>query len=245
MNRPRGKIEEFSLFSYSLAEEMNLLIYTPASFSPLNKYTLLIAQDGKDYFQLGRIGRVVEELSIKHEIENLIIVGIPYKSVEDRRRKYHPDGSQFDAYIRFLAHELVPFLDAEYPSLQIGMGRALIGDSLAATVSFMAALEYPNTFGHVILQSPFVNDQVLQRAENMKSAELLQIYHTIGMEENEVRTTDNQTKDFLTPNRELSKILHKKGCLYHYHEFEGGHFWTHWQPDLKRALQAVFSKKGD
>lgn len=245
MNDPRGKIEELSLFSYSLAEEMTLLIYTPASFSPLNKYTLLIAQDGKDYFQLGRIGRVVEELSNKHEIENLIIVGIPYKSVEDRRSKYHPEGNQFEAYIRFLAHELVPFLDAEYPTLQIGMGRALIGDSLAATVSFMAALEYPNTFGHVILQSPFVNDQVLKGAKEMQNAELLQIYHTVGKGETEVRTTDNQMKDFLTPNRELSEILHKKGCLYRYHEFEGGHFWKHWQPDLREALLALFSKKGD
>jgi len=245
VNDPQGKIEEVSLFSYSLAEEMTLLIYTPASYSPLNKYTLLIAQDGKDYFQLGRIGRVVEELNKENEIENLIIVGIPYKSVEDRWRKYHPDGNQFEAYIRFLAHELVPFLDTEYPTLQIGMGRALIGDSLAATVSFIAALEYPNTFGHVILQSPFVNDQILQYAEEMKNAELLQIYHTIGNAETEVRTTDKQTKDFLTPNRELTEILHKKSCLYHYHEFEGGHFWTHWQPDIKKALQTVFSKKSD
>jgi enterochelin esterase-like enzyme len=242
MEYPKGSIEELNVFSYALGAEMTLLVYTPASFSPLNKYTLLIAQDGKDYFQLGRIGRVVDELHANKEIENLIIVGIPYASVEDRRRKYHPEGSQQEAYIRFLAHELVPFLDKEYPTLQIGMGRALIGDSLAATVSFMAALEYPNTFGHVILQSPFVDENVLQHARKFNNAELINIYHTIGTEETKVKTTDNLVKDFLTPNRELSEFLQTKGGLYHYHEFEGGHFWTHWQPDIKNALKKMFSK---
>jgi len=242
MDYSKGSIEELSLFSYALAEEMTLLVYTPASFSPLNKYTLLIAQDGKDYFQLGRLGRVVDELHANNEIENLIIVGIPYASVEDRRRKYHPEGAQQGAYIRFLAHELVPFLDNEYPTMQIGLGRALIGDSLAATVSFMAALEYPNTFGHVILQSPFVDETVLQQVKNFKNAELLNIYHTVGNKETEVKTTDNKSKDFLTPNRELSKLLQNHNGLYHYHEFEGGHFWTHWQPDIKNALKKMFSK---
>ncbi|WP_404331259.1 alpha/beta hydrolase [Mesobacillus maritimus] len=245
MDYQKGSIEELSLFSYALAEEMTLLVYTPASFSPLYKYTLLIAQDGKDYFQLGRIGRVVDELHANNEIENLIIVGIPYASVEDRRRKYHPEGAQQEAYIRFLAHELVPFLDKEYPTLQMGMGRALIGDSLAATVSFMAALEYPNTFGRVILQSPFVDENVLQQTKKFKKAELLNIYHTVGNKETEVKTTDNKTKDFLTPNRELSKLLQNQDGLYHYHEFEGGHFWTHWQPDIKSALKKMFSKQMD
>lgn len=242
MDFPKGSIEELSLFSYALAEEMTLLVYTPASFTPLNKYTLLIAQDGKDYFQIGRIGRVVDELNANNEIENLIIIGIPYASVEDRRRKYHPEGAQQQAYIRFLAHELVPFLDEEFPTLQMGMGRALIGDSLAATVSFMAALQYPNTFGHVILQSPFVDECVLKHAQNFNNAELLNIYHTVGNKETEVKTTDNKTKDFLTPNRELSNLLKNQNGLYHYHEFEGGHFWTHWQPDIKSALKKMFSK---
>ena len=69
------------------------------------------------------------------EIEDLIIVGIPYRDVHDRRKKYHPDGEQHAAYIRFLAHELVPYLDEEFPTYQIGTGRVLIGDSLGATVS--------------------------------------------------------------------------------------------------------------
>ncbi|MCM3573106.1 alpha/beta hydrolase-fold protein [Mesobacillus subterraneus] len=240
MGFPMGKIEEITLQSKELGEEVSMLVYLPANYSPLYKYSLLIAQDGRDYFQLGRIGRVADDLLGKKEIENVIIVGIPYESVEDRRSKYHPKGEQHQAYIRFLAHELVPYLDEQYPTYQMGMGRALIGDSLAATVSLLAALQYPHTFGKALLQSPYVNEDVAAAVKGFDKPELLQIYHTVGDQETEVKTS-SKNKDFLTPNRELSKVFKERGFGYFYDEFSGDHTWTHWQPDLKRAIRHMFS----
>ncbi|WP_180322349.1 alpha/beta hydrolase [Mesobacillus foraminis] len=239
MSFPRGTLNELKLHSNALEEEMTLLVYQPAAFSPLNKYTIMIAQDGRDYFQLGRIGRVADELLAAKKIENLMIIGIPYHSVEDRWKKYHPDGEQNEAYIRFLAHELVPFIDRTFPTLQVGMGRALIGDSLGATVSLRTALRYPHTFSKVILQSPYVNEKVLQETRDFPEGPQLDIYHTVGSKETAVKTTKEGIQDFLTPNRELSRILETKTISYHYGEFEGGHFWTHWQPDIKEALQKI------
>ncbi|WP_438646618.1 alpha/beta hydrolase [Robertmurraya kyonggiensis] len=237
----KGKITEHFFESKELKETIQLLIYLPESFSPLYKYSLLIAQDGRDYFQLGRIGRVADELMKDGEIENLIIIGIPYKDVQDRRKKYHPDGEQNAAYIRFLAKELVPFLDEQFPSYQMGMGRALIGDSLGATVSLMAALQFPHTFGKVILQSPYVNDEIIEAVVDFTQPHLLSLYHIIGKEETEVKTTSNIMEDFLTPNRELNIVIESKAFPYFYDEFEGNHTWTYWQPDIKRALRRMFS----
>ncbi len=241
MDFPMGKIEEITIQSKELGEAITMLVYLPANYSPLYKYSLLIAQDGRDYFQLGRIGRIADEFIGKKEIENVIIIGIPYDSVEDRRQKYHPKGEQHQAYIRFLAHELVPYLDERYPTYQMGMGRALIGDSLAATVSLLAALHYPHTFGKVLLQSPYVNEEVFSAVKNFSHPELLNIYHTVGEQETFVKTSSSKNKDFLTPNRELSKIFKDKGFGYFYEEFSGDHTWTHWQPDLKRAMKRMFS----
>jgi enterochelin esterase-like enzyme len=241
MNFPMGKIQEVTINSKELGEEIIMFVYLPANYSPLYKYSLLIAQDGRDYFQLGRVGRIADELLANKEIENVIIVGIPYQSVDDRRKKYHPAGEQHQAYIRFLAHELVPYLDKEYPTYQMGMGRALIGDSLAATVSLMAALQYPHTFGKVLLQSPYVNEHVLSAVKEFSEPSLLTIYHTVGERETVVKTTSSKEKDFLTPNRELSKIFQEKGSSYFYDEFAGDHTWTYWQPDLKRAIKLMFS----
>ncbi|MGG3469861.1 esterase family protein [Neobacillus pocheonensis] len=240
MEFPKGTIKELTFQSEALGEDMQLLVYLPANFSPLYKYSLLIAQDGRDYFQLGRIGRLADEYLYEREIENLIIVGVPYKNVEDRRRKYLPSGEQNQPYIRFLAHELVPFLDQEFPTYQMGSTRALIGDSLGATVSLMTALQYPHTFGKVLMQSPFVDQKVLELVADFTEPQLLEIYHVIGKQETEVKITDGKTGDFLTPNRQLSKLINEKPFTYFYEEFNGNHTWTFWQPDLRRALKMLF-----
>lgn len=240
MKYPKGTIKELAFQSLELEEEIQLLIYLPANFSPLYKYSLLIAQDGRDYFNLGRLGRLADEFLYEGESENFLIVGIPYKDVADRRRKYHPDGDQNHQYIRFLAHELVSFLDKEFPTYQLGSTRALIGDSLGATVSLMTALQYPHTFGKVLLQSPLVDNQVLQLVKDFSEAQLLEIYHVVGTEETEVYTTDGKVSDFLTPNRDLSKLISEQSFSYFYEEFNGNHTWKFWQPDLRRALKMLF-----
>ncbi|MCM3571205.1 esterase family protein [Neobacillus mesonae] len=240
MDYPRGKIQELLFHSHELNEDLQLLIYLPANFSPLYKYSLLIAQDGRDYFQLGRIGRLADEFLYNKEIENIIIVGVPYKNIQDRRQKYHPAGSQNKQYIRFLAHELVPFLDQKFPTYQMGTTRALIGDSLGAAVSFMTALQYPHTFGKVLMQSPYVDEHIINLVKNFNEPELLEIYHIIGEQETEVKTTEGKISDFLTPNRELSKHLSERPFSYFFEEFAGNHTWTFWQPDLRRALKMIF-----
>ncbi|RFU66732.1 alpha/beta hydrolase [Peribacillus glennii] len=237
---PKGTIKEYKLDSLELEEEMELLVYLPANFSPLNKHTVLIAQDGRDYFQLGRIGRVADQLANEGQIGNLIIVGIPYRDVHDRRSKYHPSGEKHTSYIRFLAHELVPFIDQEFPTYHMGLGRALIGDSLGATVSLLAAVQYPNTFGKCIMQSPLVNEAVEKAVKDFEHPQLLEIYHIVGKEETEVPTTDGGIANFIEPNRGLSNLFKEKGFSYFYDEFDGNHTWKYWQPDLKRALKHIF-----
>jgi Enterochelin esterase and related enzymes len=234
-------IKEETFFSEELGEEVSLLMYLPTSFSPLSHHHLLIAQDGGDYFKLGRIARFVEELTEEQTIEDLIVVGIPYKDIQDRRRKYHPDGSQFNSYIRFLAHELIPFLEERFPLLPIGRGRALIGDSLAATVSLMAALHYPHTFGKVIMQSPYVDEKVLEAIDAFSQPSLLSIYHQIGKQETAVKTTDGKIKDFYTINQKLHEQMVHKGFECIYEEFDGDHRWTYWQPQLKDILKKMFA----
>ncbi|CAG9620482.1 alpha/beta hydrolase [Sutcliffiella rhizosphaerae] len=239
MAKKFGRTEEFSLFSNELKEEMILLVYTPANYSPLYKYNILIAQDGKDYFTLGRIGSTADRLLKENKMQNTIIVGIPYKDVKDRWNKYHPDGEKNSAYIRFLAHELVPYLDEKYPSYQMGMGRALIGDSLAGTVSLVAALSYPHTFGKVIMQSPYVDEKVMKTVTEFEQPSLLSLYHVIGTKETEVPTTNGEKKNFIEPNRALHTLMKDKSYSVYYEEFEGTHTWTYWQPDLKKALSTM------
>ena len=237
----KGTVQDLKFYSEALQENLDLYIYVPANYSPLYKYNILIASDGKDYFQLGGITKLADELIEDYEIENLIIAFVPYIDSKDRRHKYIPSGEKHEAYLRFLAHELVPYLDREYATYQMGRGRGLIGDSLAATASLMAALKYPNIFGKVILQSPYVDDDVLKAVEQFKNPADLSIYHIIGKGENKVITLDKTIKDFLTPNRQLHNLMLSKGFSTFYDEFDGNHTWKYWKTDLRRALIENFN----
>ncbi|GLC87718.1 alpha/beta hydrolase [Lysinibacillus piscis] len=237
----KGSVQDVAFYSEALQEELQLYIYVPANYSPLYKYNILIASDGKDYFQLGGVTRLADELIDNYEIENVIIAFVPYKNIDDRRRKYIPSGEQHEAYLRFLAHELVPYLDAEYATYQMGMSRAVIGDSMAATASLMAALKYPSIFGKAILQSPYVDEDVIQAVEQFQHTSAISVYHIIGKGETAVTTTDKQIKDFLTPNRQLHQLLVSKSIPTFYDEFDGDHTWKHWKPDLRRALIENFN----
>ncbi|TWI57837.1 esterase family protein [Halalkalibacter nanhaiisediminis] len=235
----QGTITEDKINSQELNEEISLLIYTPPNFTPLNTYDVLICQDGSDYFQLGRIPRQAEELMEDAEMRETIIIGVPYPSVDERRKRYHPNGEKTPAYIRFLANELVPYIDDHYPTHQLASGRTLAGDSLAATVSLMAAVEYPSLFGQVMMHSPYVNKKLFEVISAFEKSEDISLYHVIGLKETAVVTTDKKTIDFLSPNRKLSELLKEKSFTYTYDEFDGDHTWTYWQKDLPRGLMTL------
>lgn len=74
-----GIIHEKKLFSRELEEEMTVLVYLPNTYSPLYKYHTVIAQDGHDYFRLGKIGRQAEELMSKGKLTAASLSASPIK----------------------------------------------------------------------------------------------------------------------------------------------------------------------
>ncbi|MEJ8766752.1 alpha/beta hydrolase-fold protein [Oceanobacillus sp. HCA-5259] len=233
----KGKMIDKEIESKYLDETKVLKIYYPESFSDLYKYNICIMFDGDDYYQMGRIATYSDRLHEDYELTNTIFVGIHYKDAEDRRRKYHPNGNEYDAFTKFVVKEVVPLLDDLLPTYHMGKSRILMGDSLAGTFSLLTALRYPNTFGKVILQSPFIDEAVMEQVKQAKDHAALDIYHTIGEKENEAKLTDGRTVDQLTPNRELRDFLEAGNSNYFYYELEDGeHTWKYWQKDMIRAL---------
>jgi len=200
-------------------------------------------QDGNDYYQIGRVATLSDRLHTDMEISNTIFVGIHYQDKFDRWKKYHPDGEQNKNYIKFLVHEVVPFLDDLLPTYNMGQTRTLMGDSLAGTLALLTAFKYPNTFGKVIMQSPYVNETVLETIKQTDAIQPIDIYHTIGQDETDVSLSNGNTENFINPNRELKELLYNKNVTYHYHEITNGeHTWKYWQKDLPHALKTMFSE---
>ncbi|MBM7571562.1 alpha/beta hydrolase [Aquibacillus albus] len=236
----KGKMVDKEINSTYLEETITIKWYQPEAFTPLNTYHLCIMQDGNDYFQMGRVATLSDKLHDEAEIEDTVFVGIHYRNRYDRHDKYHPSGPKNEAYTNFLVREVLPLLDQELSTHQISGSRTLMGDSLAGTLALMTAIKYPNTFGNVIMQSPYVDETVLDAVQKANNLDKLSIYHTIGTEEANVETTIAEVKDFLTPNRKLRDLITEKNTEYIYHELEGNHTWKYWQQDLPRALKTIF-----
>ncbi|SHM40728.1 alpha/beta hydrolase [Gracilibacillus kekensis] len=229
-----GTMNDAKINSNYLQEEIEIKWYVPEGFTPFKDYQLCFMQDGDDYFQMGRVATLSDQLHAEVEIEPTIFVGIHYQDKYDRQDKYHPNGKKNNDYIQFLVKEALPFVE---DALHITpVKRALIGDSLAGTLAFIVASQFPDTFDIVIMQSPYVNEKVLTQAEHVNNFSNLEVFHSIGTEETEVHTTSGEVSDFLTPNRTLNQLLEGKLNTYQYDEFTGNHTWKYWQKDLKKIL---------
>ena len=78
MSQTIGELKKFHFIAHHFKKMLHF-VYLPVNYTPLHKHTVVIAQDGRDYFQLGKAHRVIERLRETEEIDRTIIVGIPYK----------------------------------------------------------------------------------------------------------------------------------------------------------------------
>lgn len=233
---------EKEIESRYLNETLSLRIYEPEQIDPLYETNVCIMQDGNDYYNMGRVATVSDQLHDNYDIVNTIFIGIHYKDRFQRRERYHPDGEEHEAYVNFVVEEVVPALKNIVPLNPLGITYSLMGDSLAGTLAYILAVKHPQIFKNIIIQSPLINDELLELAKQSDEINNLNIYHTIGLQETDVETTVDGSVEFVEPNKALNRILSEKVRFYHYFEFpDGEHTWKYWQQDLPRALTTIFS----
>jgi enterochelin esterase-like enzyme len=114
-------------------------------------------------------GRAAAELIRAGAIEPPIMVGI-YNTGTERIHEYTPTRGRFDGpdgkpartrallrrYSRFVASEVVPFIDSRYPTLRDPEHRATIGSSLGGLAALYGAFWHRDVFGAAAALSPSV-----------------------------------------------------------------------------------------
>lgn len=237
----KGKMYDIQIESTFLQETMTVKIYEPEQYNSLYENQIVIMQDGDDYFQLGRVATVSDEMHDDYELSNTVFVGIHYIDRFDRLKKYHPDGEQYEAYKKFLIQEVIPAVENICPLNPLGTTYTLMGDSLAGTIALMTAMDAPEIFSKIVLQSPLVNEEVLEIARQASAIKDVAIYHSIGLDETNVGTTKDGLVDFLTSNRELAHHLQQHVMNYTYQEIENGnHTWKFWQKEMRTVFETMF-----
>ncbi len=233
-----GKINKHQFYSDILEREVTISIYLPEDYTDLFKHQVIICFDGLDFLRFGRIQREYERLRKDQEIQRAIIVGFHYESVEKRREEFHPQGCRSHLTVKAIGKELLPFIDATFPTYKVGNARLLMGDSLAGSIALLTSLTYPTIFSQVAMLSPQYDDIIKEKLIDCETKEQLSIWHAIGLEEEDFTLpTNGKRANFLTPNRELNQLIKQYHVKYEYQEFDGGHNWKSWKPMLGDILK--------
>jgi enterochelin esterase-like enzyme len=221
-----------------LPEARSVKIYMPPGYNELMSYPVLYCQDGEDFFNFGRTATTITRLILDEGLEPALVVGV---DVDKRVRtdEYSPDGSRFEAYCRFFAEELVPYIEERYPARRERADRVIAGDSLGGTVSLHLALEYPELFNRVLSLSGAFLESTRSRLAAESDLSWLELYMLIGLQETAVETSSG-TFDFLNENRLTRTMLEAKGTKLVYEEKDGKHIWGFWQKELPGALTRFF-----
>lgn len=213
-------------------------VYAPPGYNELLSYPVVYCQDGNDFFTMGRIATIANQLILEEGIEPFMIVGV---SVERSKRtsEYAANGSRTEAYKRFFTDELLPYIEERYPIRRDPSSRVLAGDSLGGTVSLHLALDRPDLFPKVLSLSGAFFQPTLDALTMKESLNWLDIWMVVGLDETAVETHSG-TFDFIYWNREAKQILEQKGAAVSYREKPGDHVWGLWQKELPDGLRHFF-----
>jgi enterochelin esterase-like enzyme len=233
----RRKVEKPLIASRHLGENRALRIFLPPGYDGGSPRPIVYCQDGEQFFNFGRIATAAERLAFEEGRLAPLIVGIDV-DVRKRTEEYAPGGSRFADYCRFVAEELLPWVEAKYGAAPSPEERIVAGDSLGATVSLHLALDYPHLWRRVIAFSGAFLPESQERVERERRLDGLMVYQLVGIRETEVKT-ERGTFDFLALNRTMARLLKERGAELRYAEEEGDHLWGFWQAWMGDALRRM------
>lgn len=177
------------------ARGYDLRVFLPTGYdeNTLQRFPVLYMQDGQNLFfpehaPQGKHWRVAETLATLDAmclIRQVIVVGIYPR---DRMSEYTRPG--YEAYTRFLAQELKPWVDAHYRTLVAPRFTAVMGSSLGGVVSLHAGWSRPDVFGQVGAMSATFGyqDDLLERVLGERKR-ALRVYLDSGWPRDNYETT--------------------------------------------------------
>jgi enterochelin esterase-like enzyme len=187
---PVGQLDIVTLHSQTLGAARAIRVWTPPNLKRGDRCDVLYLNDGQNLFGDGPYedggGWHADEgaaaLIAARAIDPLIVVGID-NGGDDRARgidylpvpdpfEQNPAPSGADRYLDFVIHDVMPYVNAHYPTRTGAAHTGFGGSSYGAASAFYAALSRPGVFGRLLLESPSVgagNGVMLERARTTRT----------------------------------------------------------------------------
>ncbi len=238
-----GEIRQLSVASDAFGEERRVGVYLPARFRPVRRtgrrrYPLLVVHDGSDYLRYSDLKTVLDNLIHRLEVAPLVVA---LTDAGERLAEYpdHP------AHSRFLADELVPFLEREFPLRVEPVDRGLMGASFGAVACLAAAWRRPRFYSRLLLQSgSFAFTDIGEHHRGATFDPVVEFMNAFrrepGRPSDKVFVSCGTYESLIYENRSLVPLLQETGMEVRYVEARDGHHWENWRDRLREGLSWLF-----
>jgi len=240
---PPGLQRSLAIRSGALDRPVPVTLYLPASFSmePEHRYPLLILHDGTDYLHHAAASTVLDNLIHRGLVPEFVVA---FCDPRDRLTEYADD----ERHARFVAEELVPYLESHLPLIGGADARCLGGASFGAVATLSTAARYPDMFGRLLLQSGSfagASDDCVEPADTDIWAPVYEFVQRFKADPKKVADkvfmSCGVMESMISENRAMHPILKATGMPVVLGEALDGHTWGCWRDLLGIALPWLFA----
>ncbi|MEM1041668.1 MAG: alpha/beta hydrolase-fold protein [Bacteroidota bacterium] len=229
-----------------------VLVHTPPGYDAeaSARYPSVYFLDGRDYVAFAHAPAVLDWLTERGETEPVVAV---FVDPPNRHRPESPNRmteyGMNDAFVAFLADELVPFIDSRYRTRPAADARLIVGDSYGGLAATYVPFRRSDVFGLGHSQSgyhSFQGDRMIRLIASAPPAPV-RLYVDVGTYETTVGVglLPDGERDFTAANRRLRDALTKRGYDFVYAEYPEGHTWGNWRAHLMDGLRRFFPAEAD
>jgi enterochelin esterase family protein len=231
----KGRLSEpFVIESKKLGYAKRFTVYTPSGVEKLRNLPVLYVTDGHEFGnpEMGALPTILDNLLAEGRIRPVIAVFVDPRDVATGENKRGPELLTNPRFQWFLTEELIPWIDARYPTRPLPEARALAGMSLGGLHATYTAMRQPNYFGLIGALSPYYLAKPAVLAEVEKSPrQPVKLFVSQGTYDYDVDNT-----------RHLRDVLKAKGYSFRYLEANDGHSWGNWRNILDDMVTYFFGK---
>jgi enterochelin esterase family protein len=233
-----GTLEELVVPSQALARDARVTLYLPARFRRTRRYPLLIVHDGGDFLAYAGMRTVLDNLIHRLDVAEMLVALL---HPGERLIEYadHP------GHARFLAEELTPRLERDWPLVGEPGCRGLMGASFGAVASLAAAVRRPRVFDRLMLLSgsfAFTDIGPSRRGPAFEPVvDFVNAFRKAPVPVSEqVFVSCGIYESLIHENRAMLPLLQGTGMEVRYVEARDGHNWENWRDRLREGLSWLF-----
>jgi enterochelin esterase-like enzyme len=234
---PQGTITSHTIDSSYLNQTRTFFVYEPAGQIVGSRLPTVYFNNGTQYLNLIDTPAILDSLIAKRIVPPLIAVFVP---PIDIAQEYMLE----DAYVAFLADELVPYVQRTYDADPNPDKTGVIGSSSGGLAAIYTALSRPDVFGLAAGQSGTYGvheDELIRqvkRRAGTANAQPVRYYLVAGSYE--AAGGDEETGNILAANQRLAEALNSTDQDFLYEERPEGHSLGLWEGTIGRALAFLY-----